>query len=510
MPTARPLRVILPRPPHRPGAAALDDLALITAEAAGELGLAVTRAREGVDPDALNILIGGHLLEGEGLEAIPDDVVLYNTVPVPVGGLAGTFPDYARCLARNPVWDVSQASLDALVEASARPREGTQHVPPGWVPGLGRVPVARSQDIGILFIGAMTRERWRLLGALESQGQGVRHVAEVSGQKRDALVARARLILELAPLPDQPAEPTRLLYLLANRKAVLAEATPELEADPVLRAGVRLAPFDDLERACQRLGNDIDGRHALEQRGLDAARRRDGASVLKRALSRLAPALRERPDSAAGGPVAVTAAAPRPAAAPVSALMPTLLNMNGGRDPLDEALNLDLPGARRPLGVAAPDIVADPCDSDLPGQRFDTDRFGPVTLAPGAFGRILAPWVPARVADMTAFMETCLALLAEDGALELLVPYDLSHGAWADPGNRRAFNEHAFTAFTDGHAAIGWRQARFDLDSLEFAFSALGEGMEAEGATVEAILATPRAVDAMRVVLRKRTLAPPT
>jgi len=266
-----------------PGAAQLDDLALVTVEAARELGHSVERAREGFDPRALNILIGAHLLEGAGLDDVPADVVLYNALAVPPGGIGRTFPGYARLLARNPVWDVSQGSLDALVEASARPREGLQHVPPGWVPALSRVPVARAQDIGVLFIGPMTRERWRLLSALEAQGQEVRHVADVTGQKRDALVSRARLILELAPLEDQAPEPTRLLYMLANRKAVLAESTPELEGDPVLRAGVRLAPFDELERACQRLGNDIDGRHALEQRGLDAVRRRDGATVLKRA-----------------------------------------------------------------------------------------------------------------------------------------------------------------------------------------------------------------------------------
>ncbi|MBB4286383.1 hypothetical protein [Roseospira goensis] len=512
----RPIRVLQARPPGIPGAAALDDLALITVEGLRELGHPVERVSDpgagGIDADALTLLIGGHLLEGRGVDALPPEVVVYNALPIPSGGVAARFPEYARLLARNPVWDVARPSLDALAEASSRDGDGLQHVPPGWVPALGRLPVARAQDIAVLFMGPMDRRRWRLMAELEAQGQSLRHVADVTGSKRDALVARARLVLELAPLEDQIPEPTRLVYLLANRKAVLAEATPELENDPVLRAGLRLAPFDEIARALQRLGHDVDGRHALELRGLDAVRRRDAATVLKRALARLPAALTRaapaRARAAVAGPARPAVAGPaRPtAAATVAGPAPTVLNLNGGRDPIEEALNLELPDTPMPAGVAAPDIVADPCDPELIGRVFDTARFGAVVLGAGGFGRILAPWVPARVPDLVAFMATCLTLLAEDGALELLVPYDLSHGAWSDPANRRAFNEHSFTAFTEGHAAIGWTEARFHLDSLEFAFTALGERLERDGAAVETILGTPRAVDAMRVVLRKRSL----
>ncbi|KAA5604200.1 hypothetical protein F1188_17190 [Roseospira marina] len=503
----RPVRVIQARPPGVPGASALDDLAFITVEGLRELGHPVERVPEGLDPEALNILIGGHLLEGHGVDAVPADVIVYNAVPVPPGGLAARFPEYARLLARNPVWDVSRSALDALSDASSRPApsadETLVYVPPGWVPALGRVPVARAQDIGILFIGPMDRARWRLLADLEAQGQEVRHVAEATGSKRDGLVARARLVLDLAPVEDQIPDPAWLVYLLANRKAVLAEATVELEDDAVLRGGIRLAPFEELARACHRLGNDVDGRLALGQRGLDAVRRRDAATVLKRALARLPETART---TVAPPAPKRKAKAPPPPTLGNADSVPTILNLNGGRDPIEEAVNLDVPDARGPVGLAPPDIIADLTAPDLVGRVFDTTRFGPVALAPSGFGRILAPWVLSRTRDLTALMTTCLTLLAEDGALEILVPYDLSHGAWADPASVRAFNEHAFTAFTEGHAAIGWMTARFHMETLEFAFTALGERLESEGTPVEGILATPRAVDAMRVVLRKRAL----
>ena len=523
----RAIHVLQARPAGMPGAAALDDLTLIVVEGLRELGHAVDRVTGGVDPGTLTILIGGHLMTGHDLAALPPEVVVYNALPIPVGGIAASHPDYARLLARNPVWDVSRASLDALAQVTGR-ADGLRHVPPAWVPALGRVPPARAQDIGLLYIGRTDRARWRLLTDLEAKGIEVRHVAEVHGHKRDALVARARMILELPPTEDQVPEPTRLLYLLANRKAVVAEPTLDLEADEILRGGVRIAAFADLARACQRLNADTDGRNALELRGFDAVRRRDAATILKRALARLPEGLRaagtgaghrfigagptgwSRASGQAGGEAAGrAAAAPGAPSAPVSLPggTPAVLNLNGGRDPVEEAVNLDWPGAATPAGMAPPDLRADPCDPAIVGQVFQTERFGRVALPAGGFRRILAPWVPARARDLVGLMTTCLALLAKDGALELLGPYDLSHGAWADPANVRAINEHAFTAFTDGHAASGWTGARFVLQSLEFAFTRLGERLEAEGATVDAILRTPRAVDAMRVVLRKRTLS---
>jgi len=515
----RLIRILHPRPSGVAGVAALDDLAVITVEGLRELGHAVDRVAEGMDPRALTVLIGGHLMSPDDLAALPPEVVVYNVLPIPVGGLADRLPAYARLLARNPVWDVSRGSLDALARVCRR-TEGLQYVPPGWVPSLGRVPPARAQDIGLLFIGPTDRLRWRLLADLEALGIEVRHVAEVYGQKRDALVARARMVLELPPLDDQPPEPTRLIYLLANRKAVIAEPTLDLDADEGLRSGIRLAAFAELARACQRLNTDVDGRNALELRGFDAVRRRDAASILKRALARLPDGVRHggresEPRVVAAGPAAgwarqtaVGARRAPPTAGPVARPggAPAVLNLNGGRDPVEEAINLDWPGVPTPSGVAPPDVLADPCDSDLVGRVMETERFGAVVLAEGGFKRILAPWVPARARDLVGLMTTCLRLLDEGGLLELLVPYDLSHGAWADPANLRAFNEHSFTVFTDGHAAIGWTEARFVLQSLEFAFTRLGDRLEADGETVDTILRTPRAVDAMRVVLRKQRI----
>jgi len=86
------------------------------------------------------------------------------------------------------------------------------------------------------------------------------------------------------------------------------------------------------------------------------------------------------------------------------------------------------------------------------------------------------------------------------------VPYDLGLGAWQDPTHVRAFNENSWLYYTDWHWYLGWTDARFDVGSLDFTPSVFGVELAKSGKPTAEILRTPRAVDSLRVVLRKRYL----
>ena len=70
----------------------------------------------------------------------------------------------------------------------------------------------------------------------------------------------------------------------------------------------------------------------------------------------------------------------------------------------------------------------------------------------------------------------------------------------------RAFNERSWLYYTDWHWYLGWTEARFDLISLEVEMSPLGSELQRAGKTTDEIVRVPRAVDAIRVQLRKRYL----
>jgi hypothetical protein len=106
---------------------------------------------------------------------------------------------------------------------------------------------------------------------------------------------------------------------------------------------------------------------------------------------------------------------------------------------------------------------------------------------------------------MTA-MSSCLNLLKVGGLFRISVPYDLSWGAWQDPTHVRAFNERSWLYYTDWFWYMGWTEARFDLVQFDLSLSPVGEQLKKQQMKGEDLVRHPRAVDQLRVVLRKRLL----
>ena len=178
--------------------------------------------------------------------------------------------------------------------------------------------------------------------------------------------------------------------------------------------------------------------------------------------------------------------------------IPKALNLGSGKDFRDDCINVDV------LERWSPDIVAD-LGAPFPGedQGFRTERFGLVRLEPASIDRILAIDLLEHVPDVGLLMRSCLDLLRPDGVLQALVPYDLSFGAWQDPTHVRAFNERSWLYYTDWFWYMGWTEARFELDKLEYGLSDIGHELHAAGTDGPTLLRTPRAVDSMSVELRK-------
>lgn len=118
------------------------------------------------------------------------------------------------------------------------------------------------------------------------------------------------------------------------------------------------------------------------------------------------------------------------------------------------------------------------------------------------FSTIIANDVLEHIPDLVTAMTNCKDLLCKGGEMHIHVPYDLSLGAWQDPTHVRAFNENSFLYYTDWHWYLGWKD-RFLLTNIGIELSELGEDMMRHKVPKEDIMRTPRAVDALQVVLTK-------
>ena len=178
-------------------------------------------------------------------------------------------------------------------------------------------------------------------------------------------------------------------------------------------------------------------------------------------------------------------------------VIPKTLNLGSGKDWKDSYFNADI------LLRVNPDWWCDISKVEF-GQVIDSPRFGKVEITKGMFKTIIANDVLEHIPDLVAAMTNCKDLLEVGGEFHISVPYELSLGAWQDPTHVRAFNENSWLYYTEWHWYLGW-EGRFNLTSMEFNMSALGQEMMDKGIDADEIMRTPRAVDSMKVILCKQS-----
>ncbi|MDR1396414.1 MAG: hypothetical protein LBJ14_01580 [Desulfarculales bacterium] len=182
---------------------------------------------------------------------------------------------------------------------------------------------------------------------------------------------------------------------------------------------------------------------------------------------------------------------------------PLKLNLGCGAKFRDKCLNLDIDPEY------GPDIVFD-LNQPLftgPVRAFTTRRFGPIVLHPGTFETVLALDVLEHIENLVTAMASCLELLRVGGIMRIYVPYDLSLGAWQDPTHVRAFNENSWQYYCEWFWRLGWRKARFHLESYAMVLSPYGEELQAQGLSPKEMARLPRAVDHLQVELKKVRLS---
>ena len=182
---------------------------------------------------------------------------------------------------------------------------------------------------------------------------------------------------------------------------------------------------------------------------------------------------------------------------------PRQLNLGSGKNFKDNFLNLDNDDYWNP------DIIYDLNKPLLKGKRqtFKTKRFGEVKIEKSIFEKIIAYDVLEHITNLAVCMKSCLDTLKEGSILEIVVPYDLSHGAWQDPTHVRAFNENSWLYYTDWFWYMGWTEYRFVTEKLNLKLSQFGLQLQRSGKEMQEIARTPRAVDSIFIQLKKVPLS---
>ena len=132
---------------------------------------------------------------------------------------------------------------------------------------------------------------------------------------------------------------------------------------------------------------------------------------------------------------------------------------------------------------------------------------GTLTVDLGSVDSIDCNHVLEHVPDLISFMRGARDLLKVGGMFNISVPYDLSYGAWQDPTHVRAFNERSWIYYGEWCWYLGWRDYAFKQVSLNLDLSNSGVELKKNGASQQTVISTPRAVDQIRVTLKKVAIA---
>jgi hypothetical protein len=251
-----------------------------------------------IDPKAINILLGAHLLPPGDVEIVPAGSILYNLEQLGRANLSWAFYELAR---RHQVWDYSLRNMEKWrIVSSLRP---PVHVPVGYMPELNRIQAASAQDIDVLFCGSTNQRRSVILTALKGSGVSVHVASGVCGKERDELIARAKIVLLVHACDGKGFDIIRLSYLLTNAKAVVAECSPD---EPTANGAFLAVPYDSLAQSCLSLLRSEEHRRKLETRGFEWFSAQRESEILNRALSQYA---------AAGDAIATTMVETKPSVA---------------------------------------------------------------------------------------------------------------------------------------------------------------------------------------------------
>ena len=264
-------------PPGYTHSRCFEEVALGLSEAFGALGYDAPVVTQPELVTGTPIILGCNLL---GATAPPAGAILFNLEQISLDSVwlgAG----YIDLLRRHRVWDYSTRNVSALAELGI----AATLCEIGYSPGLTRIEPAPVQDIDVLFIGSMNERRHAVLQGLADRGVNVFTAFNLYGAERDALCARAKIVINIHYYEAKVLEIVRISYLLANRVVVVSESGQDLVLEASLAEGIAFAPYGELIPTCLGLLADADRRARLGRAGFDMFSTRDQAAMLRAALN---------------------------------------------------------------------------------------------------------------------------------------------------------------------------------------------------------------------------------
>lgn len=249
-----------------------------------QLGHEVTYAVDRYSPDATNIIFGAQVVPVAILEQLPKNSIVYNFEQ-----MRGVSPERLKereelaFAAQNfRIWEYSESNLEAWGLLGVK---SVKHVPVAYAPILTRIPSDVHQEIDVLIYGLSCQKRATVFHRLSTSGIKVVFASGLYAELRDTLISKSKLVANIN-LYDHSRifEVVRCSYLLANKKAVIANIDPGTYIEALYSNAIKGSELESFVDDCEYLLSNDQERLALAERGFAAFSQTDIRAVLKDAL----------------------------------------------------------------------------------------------------------------------------------------------------------------------------------------------------------------------------------
>lgn len=246
------------------------------------LGHKVTKSKNTINPQAINIVFGGQILPIPFMEKLPRNTIVYNFEQMRGLTVDEIRPELHYIAKNFTIWDYSKANFAAWAQLGTSPIL----VPISYSPNITQIPKFPVQDIDVLMYGLTGDKRLSAFHQLSNAGIITVFVSGIYGEARDTFIARSKLILNVN-LYDQSRvfEIVRASYLLANKKAVLTIDGPDTFIEEDIQKAIKSVQLENLVDSVDLLLKSESERQQLETNGFEIFSKRDIRVALKTALS---------------------------------------------------------------------------------------------------------------------------------------------------------------------------------------------------------------------------------
>jgi len=219
---------------------------------------------DGNIPGRRHIVLGPNLLALMPFD-IEDDAILYNLEQIRDNNrwVSDGLVDLYR---RYRIWDYSDDNIAALAAHKVRV---AHRLPVSFAPILDRIGPSDETDIDVLFIGSTNDRRQSVVDAMRERGLTVLTLFNSYGAERDAIIGRAKVMLNVHFYPAKVFEIVRCSYYLANRRTVLSERSANPAEDAEFEGGIAFCNYDQLADRAVELCRSADERQSLAERGFE-------------------------------------------------------------------------------------------------------------------------------------------------------------------------------------------------------------------------------------------------